>query len=244
MLPFVPRQGGKSKIARKLIRRFPKHSTYIEPFIGGGSVFLLKNPSIREIINDKDIELYTLWKGMQDSAEGLSTFSFKPSKTLFDRLKKSKPRSVLNKMYRTLYVFKNSFGGLGRNYASKNVSGVHLKKNLAKYKERLSGVTIINADWKRVVKRYDSTESFFFLDPPYSDPAKGAKWSYEKFTPDELLPTLKKIKGKFLLTFQKTALNKRLFKQAGFKVGSIKTTYGLQPTRGSVSKTELVVTNY
>ena len=145
-------------------------------------------------------------------------------------------------MYRTLYLAKNSFGGLGKVFAPKT-AGVTLKKNAAKYGERLKKVKILNTDWKNVLRKYNSPQVFAFLDPPYSDPGK-AKWTYQPFQTNDLIPTLKKWKGRFLLTFQSTAANRRAFKNAGFKVGTIRTSYGIQPDQGSVSKTELVVTNY
>lgn len=243
MQPFVPRLGGKSRISKKIVKRFPTHETYIEPFVGGGSVLLIKNPSINEVINDKDKELYILWKGMKKIGEKLSTFSFKPNKTLFDKLKKSKPSSMLKQMYRTLYVFKHSFGGLGRNFASKGVSGIRLKKNLLKYKNRLKDVTILNKDWKTVVKKYDSANSFYYMDPPY-ETGNTKQWNYKPFTAVNLIPTLKKLQGKFLLSFENSTKNKQLFKNAGFKINTITTQYGIQPNKPHIKKIELLVRNY
>jgi len=100
----------------------------------------------------------------------------------------------------------------------------------------------MNTDWKKVLKKYNTSNVFAFLDPPYSDPKK-AKWKYGTFQASDLIPTLKKWKGKFLLTFQNTAANKKLFKQH-FSVSTIKTSYGIQPNKGSVNKIELVVKNY
>ena len=78
MQPFIPRLGGKSKLARKLVAMFPPHETYVEPFIGGGSVFLRKAPVVKEVINDLDKEISQLWKGMQSSAVKLRKYDFTP----------------------------------------------------------------------------------------------------------------------------------------------------------------------
>ena len=51
------RVGGKSKIKNYIISKMPKHKIYVEPFIGGGSVFFSKEPVNINIINDKDIEI-------------------------------------------------------------------------------------------------------------------------------------------------------------------------------------------
>ena len=55
MKPFFCRIGSKKPVAEKLISLFPHHDTYVEPFIGGGSILFLKEPSKVEVINDLDI---------------------------------------------------------------------------------------------------------------------------------------------------------------------------------------------
>src|SRR5947199_68760 len=44
--------GGKAVLARQIVALLPPHDTYVEPFLGGGAVFLAKKPAISEIIND------------------------------------------------------------------------------------------------------------------------------------------------------------------------------------------------
>jgi site-specific DNA-adenine methylase len=148
-------------------------------------------------------------------------------------------------MFKTLYLFKNSYGGLGKNFADHKIKrpGYLLKKNADKYKDRLKGVKILNQDWKTVLKKYASAKSFTFIDPPYENESLKGTWIYKPFSPKQLIPTLKKLKGKFLLTFENSTKNKQLFKQAGFKIKTIQTTYSVDPT-GSSKKRELIVTNY
>ena len=244
--PFVPRLGGKSKIARKLVKRFPPHETYIEPFVGGGSVFLAKPPVKKEVLNDIDKDIYQLWKGMQTSATRLSTLDFTPTRETFDKLKASKPRGKVQRMFRTLYVYRNSFGGMGQNFANKGARkpASNLKRNLQRYKERLKGVHITNQDWKAVLKKHDSESSFSFLDPPYQ--TETSKWIYKPFAATDLVPTLKKMKCKFLMTFASSPQIRKLFKEAGFKVGSMKTAYIVAPGQRKDMKKQntLIVQNF
>ena len=50
---LIGRTGGKSKLRDKIRNMIPSHNIYIEPFIGGGSVFFSVpyNENIKEVIN-------------------------------------------------------------------------------------------------------------------------------------------------------------------------------------------------
>jgi site-specific DNA-adenine methylase len=45
--------GGKSRVARKIVRHIPEHKTWVEAFAGGASVTLAKPPSKKEVLADK-----------------------------------------------------------------------------------------------------------------------------------------------------------------------------------------------
>ena len=60
-------------------------------------------------------------------------------------------------------------------------------------------------DYKSLIKRYDSENTLFYLDPPYFNITKrkdyyrgNGVWQYEEFK--ELAEVLKNIKGKFVLS--------------------------------------------
>jgi YesN/AraC family two-component response regulator len=80
-----------------------------------------------------------------------------------------------------------------------------------------------------------------YIDPPYESAA--ADWLYKPMKAKELIKTLKRIKGKFLLSFEDTTSTRRTFQNAGFRVERIKTSYSIQPLK-SVNKSELIVMNY
>ena len=68
--------GGKSRVAKDFIPRFPSDiGQYREPFLGGGSVALLFSqmyPDIPVWVNDKYVYLYKFWVHLQKDGKKLS----------------------------------------------------------------------------------------------------------------------------------------------------------------------------
>ena len=66
--PVASYLGGKSKLAKTLIERIDHipHSTYIEPFVGMGGVFLRRTwkPKL-EVMNDRNGEIINLFRILQ-----------------------------------------------------------------------------------------------------------------------------------------------------------------------------------
>ena len=60
--------GGKHYLAKRIIELMPEHIHYVEPFFGGGSVLLEKDPEgVSEVINDVHYELTNFWRTLQDA---------------------------------------------------------------------------------------------------------------------------------------------------------------------------------
>lgn len=62
----VPYFGSKQRIADWIVSLLPDHEHYVEPFAGGLSVLLAKQPARMETVNDKDAELMTFWRVLRD----------------------------------------------------------------------------------------------------------------------------------------------------------------------------------
>lgn len=71
MRPPVPYFGGKQRIADQIVSLFPQHDHYVEPFAGGLSILLSKEPSKIETINDLDQDVMTFWRVLRDQPDAL-----------------------------------------------------------------------------------------------------------------------------------------------------------------------------
>lgn len=236
----IGRFGGKSRLKLKLIEMFPKdYDTYVEPFVGSGSVFYATPKVENEIINDKDKDMYIIHKGLQNNAEYIDkNIPRTISRTTFE---KSKNKSDILSM---IYKYKASFFSQGKSYATGN-DGKKIETNFKNFGPRLKGVKILNQDYATVIKKYDTPKTFFYLDPPYESSTGKEGVSDYKYVvmPEDVFKSLQGLKGKFMLSYNDSANIKKIFSK--YKIRKIKTVYtGIGKTGGIREKTELLITNY
>jgi len=236
----ITRMGGKKLLKERLIMRFPKgyeEMTYVEPFVGSGALFYHKDPSAKEVINDLDSYVYQVHKGLQQYGEEIDgTLRKHFTKADFDRIHSSSPSTLKGKCMKNLILNRISFSGMGKNYAPTRSDP---ELDFTKFEERLKGVIILNQDYKAVVRRFDSPNTFFYFDPPYEESTAG-HYKHHQFDLDAMARLLHSIKGKFMVSMNDSANVRRVFK--GFHVATIQTKY----TMGGSGKTvtEAIITNY
>ena len=183
----VPRMGAKSKLREWLVRRFPRHHTYVEPFGGSFKVLLWKrNNSKIEIINDMDDDLIHFFRHVTFFPEKLCDMinTVPTSEKLLKVLKgqlKHKELTGLERAAAFFVVARLSFNGTGTSYAG-SVHSLAMcsaeKKDFMNISRRLKRVDIRNTDCFKLIKQSNKTldESkyppggvFFYLDPPYDE---------------------------------------------------------------------------
>lgn len=248
--------GSKKQLKKDIVKMFPKHTTYVEPFFGGGSVFFEKEPSKVEVVNDYDRNVINFYRVLQRDKDKLinKIDNSLISRELFMEYRNSKWDELepVERAYRFIYILKCSFGGLFRfnqkgecnspfagspsPKAKSSLFSKNTEKALQESHKRLQNAIIENGDYKEIVKRYDTADTLFFFDPPYdTDYSYGVKFNY-----DELLEVCKEIKGKFILT-----LNQELdykFKEFNIKYTSV--NYSVTCKEGDNKKGEIIITNY
>ena len=248
--------GGKYRLYKKIIRLIPEHKSYVEAFAGGAQVLFHKKRSEVEAINDvnKDlIDAYRYLKSMTpEDWEWLKKQSWIISRAHYKRLFEMKPETPRERFYRFAYCNKASYWGRtdvmeGMRSAPGSGAGIgshiRLAERLPDIQERLKGVRLHSWDWKDVVKEYDGPNAFFYLDPPYPLhwPKEKGKFGAKFFKEEDMMPVLKAIKGRFLLSYELEKAG--IFK--GFKTYRIKTLHtGSHQLGGARKEYELLVANY
>jgi DNA adenine methylase len=243
--PLFGRVGGKFKLRKQIVDNYfypdYENMTYVEPFIGGGSIYFYKKPSKLEVINDKDKCVTDVFKLFQkyDGKDIEDVINRDWNKEDFEKIKSSKPTNDFDSGIKELLLSKLSFLSLKRQYSpSKNKLSLDIKN---KYKDRLKDTIILNEDFKDVVKKYDSKNTFFYLDPPY-EKSKGL-YTYFNLPIKDIYDVLKNIKGKFLMSYNDSEDAKILFKD--YYINYINAKYA-EGTKGghTKKKKEILISNY
>lgn len=231
------RVGGKSLLASKIISLFPDtedYDTYIEPFVGAGNIFfrIEKEEDVKEVLNDKDKRVMIVMKELQTNSKGLNKAIKRGpiSQEYFNHIKGSiKPANIIEQ-------FKSSFLQKGLAYTE---SSHDIKTDYSEFfQDRLKGVVLLNEDFSKVIKDYDSPMSFFYIDPPYESLQRTDYPDY--CTPEQVYNAVKHIKGKFAISYNDSSNIRRIFKD--YKIIELKTIYNNQSF--NKAKQELFITNY
>lgn len=207
----ISRTGGKSRLAETISRLIPKHRTYVEPFFGAGHVFFRKGLSPVEVLNDIDGELITFFRVCQSHPEEfLRCIELHlPSRKWFEILLKSDPTTLtdINRAVRFYFLNKNCFGGkaVGQNYgygisAPPRFSPSTLPEIIRAVHGRLAKTQIECLPYQEILKRYDSPETFFYLDPPYWLPHDYYEHNFRESDFRALNEHLHKLTGRFILS--------------------------------------------
>jgi DNA adenine methylase len=248
---FWSSPAGKKRIAKRLVAMLPPHKTYVEPFCGSAAVLFEKDAAPVEVINDFDEEIAGAYRMIRAlTPEKLSKLRKKPwvgDKATFKKLFASKPTDEVERLHKFLYVTHFSYGHMRKASFSPAAQGVAAKtvERLEKHSPRLAKVKIFHGDYERVVRKYDSKDTVFFLDPPYA--GYNAAVGESQFDEHRFLKLLKSLKGKFLLTYGIRGELPKMLDEAGFTVKRIRTPRTIRAMRGvggSSVLTQIVASNY
>lgn len=245
--PFFCRIGSKTPIAKKVIDLIPEHLIYIEPFVGSGSIFFkLRDIPSKKVISDLDKRLIDgyklLKKGVFIPEDYFENKSLEELNEMHKQTKTDKQKLVSTLL--DCNTFRSNCGSNSKIY--KTTTHERKLKKLEEYKKYLKNVTILNKDYKTVIDKFDSENSFFYLDPPYENSKE--LYKHGSFNFEELADKLKNIKGLFLLSINDSKNIRNLFKDFHIQPIKVKGKTGNfenpKLKLGTGIRKELLITNY
>ena len=222
--PLIKWSGGKSDEIKMFEKFIPEYKTYIEPFIGGGSLYFYLNPQ-KAVISDVHPELIDLYKAIGDghSSEIYDFMEKTPNneETYYKVRDHMEIKTPIDNAKRFYYQRKTAFRGMLRynkdgkfnipfgRYKTINYSDL---KNPC-YEALLKRTEIYNKGFETIFEKYNDKNNFVFLDPPYD--SEFTDYGYCKFGREEqikLANLFKTTKNKCLMVIGKTDFIVELYK--------------------------------
>jgi DNA adenine methylase len=215
IVPPLKYHGGKHYLARKIIALMPPHRNYVEPFAGGLSVLLAKEPEgVSEVVNDLDGELTNFWRVLQNEKSFarfqriVSAVPFSEAEWLVaaDRLT---DRDPVRRAVAFFIRCRMSLAGRGTEFAAISTTRLRRGRNeqvsawtravegLPAVHERLwQRVAVLNRDALDVIRRFDKPDTVIYSDPPYLPDTRTAPDVYRyEMSRDQHAELLRVVRG-------------------------------------------------
>lgn len=270
VMPFLKWVGGKRQLMSEIEPLMPsKISTYYEPFIGGGAVFLNQQPK-KAVINDYNAELINVYKVVRDNVDELiedlakhkNESDYFYSIRMQDRQEGFDQLSELKRASRVIYLNKTCFNGLYRvnssgefntpfgRYKSPNIVNETVLRAVSNYLNN-NDVKLLSGDFENALKGIRKG-AFVYLDPPYDPVSKSSNFTgyieggFDSDQQERLRDVCIKLNDKgvnFLLSNSATPFIKDLYKDFEIiEVDAKRHINSVASKRGSVA--EVLVRNY
>lgn len=234
--PVLRYHGGKWKVAPWIIGHFPPHRIYVEVFGGGAGVLLRKRPSEVEVYNDVDGDVVNFFRVLREQPETLARLvsmtpyaraelesAWEPCEDPVEQARRFLVRSWLSIGGPTTQ-WRSGFRFRREKTRSLLERWNALPEIILSTAERLKRVIIEQADYRRILKRYDSPETLFYCDPPYHPDTRSQWGRFQKayrfeFSEDDhraLAEALHAVRGMVVLSGYAHPLYERLYERRGW----------------------------
>ncbi len=225
--PVVQYTGSKWRIAPWILKQFPLHTCYVEPFCGGASILFRKKRSSIEVINDLDGAVVNFFDVLRDRTdELLRAIRLTPYARAEVQRAHASTGVPLEDARRFYIRSRMQFGGVKLDhpnswrYKSKIDRRSPIKEwlnadHLMSAANRLQGVYIENDTALNVIARFDTNDSIFYCDPPYTAETRtDDDYIHEMSTEDhiDLSKALHRIKGMALISGYDCELYRDLYR--------------------------------
>jgi len=177
--PFLKWAGGKRWFVQRHAELIPKtFNRYIEPFLGGGSVFFYLQPS-QSLLGDTNPDLIAAYRGIKENWKGvvksLQYHSRQHSDEHFYSVRARRPKEGIARASRMIYLNRTCFNGIYRvnlrgefNVPRGTKDSVLLESDhFDQMAKLLEGADIRVADFEVLIDEALAGD-FIFADPPYT----------------------------------------------------------------------------
>lgn len=213
--------GGKSRSVAWITPLIPKRKVFVDVFGGSGIVLLNNQQSDIEVFNDINSGIVAAYRCCRDEAlfsrlmEWLDCTVHSREEFIFCRDNWQNASDPVERAGRWLYMNQYSFGRMGRNYGYAKTNGALSGQLVNKIptwgivRGRFKSVNVENMDWRNLIKKYDSKDAVFYLDPPYFDTDTRACYGngFTRHDHDDLLEAIQSLKGCAVLSGYANTLN-------------------------------------
>lgn len=247
--------GGKQTMLPLLLPLIPEHTTYCEPFFGGGALFFAKPPSKVEIINDINRLAINFYRQVQANfhplQDRIQATAHSRSLYLDALVMYENPHlfSELDLAWAFYVLCNQGYSGQIGTWAFGTTTNSTEKRSDNKrqaftddLKTRLDRVQIECHDALYLIRLRDRESTFFYLDPPYFNSDMGHYGGYTRADFEKLLEHCAAIKGKFLLSSYPSDLLDQFTKEHGWYQKTFQRV--TSASTGRKQKTEVLTSNY
>ena len=182
--PALRYHGAKWRLAPWIIRHFPEHRIYVEPFAGSGGVLLRKPRVFSEVINDLDGDLVNLFRVLRDevcAARLIRLLELTPfareefagaGEAAHDPVERARRLLVRSHMgFGSDAACGHPCTGFRAKCSRSRTTAAHdwagLPGALASVVDRLRGVVIEHREALEVIAQQDRPDALIYADPPY-----------------------------------------------------------------------------
>lgn len=257
--PLIKWSGGKAEEIKLFEEHIPKdYDTYLEPFIGGGSVYFYLCPN-KSVISDVHSELIDFYKSIKEG-HGDEIYNFMEThenkeETYYEIRDKMEVKTTLDNGKRFYYLRKTCFRGMMRynksgkfnipygKYKTINFNEIKNKE----YENLLKKSIILNQSYEYIFENYNDEKNFMFLDPPYdSEFTDYGYCQFDKEHQKKLAKLFKETKIRCLMIIGGTNFIRDLYKD--YIVGEYDKSYKFKLYDGrigdNINTKHLIIKNY
>lgn len=213
--PVIKAKNSRQKTAEWIVSKLPpdhKEMSYLEPFLGDGSVLLAKQASAEEVVSDSDPSLVSIWRAIRDEHALFSSRlkRMNHSKSTFDRCSSSSGGDYMDEAVREFALRQMSRGADKSVYLCKPSEfkcgdcWCDIFDRIPQVHERVKEVFILGKSALEVIKNYDHDRCVLFCDPPAMDSSNSDFHS-------ELGQAMNDFRGKAAIVAKNTAMYRRIY---------------------------------